>query len=160
LPAVPDSWAAALARPVVPDPYQQEPACHAAVTRFESAFAEVETASAGLPSGVVAHYELLAKLGEGGMGAVYRARPQFLSQEVALKRLPADRLHDESARARFRREMEAVGRVRHPHLVAARDAGVADGQPYLVLELLDGLDLGKVVQAHGPLPVADACEVA
>jgi tRNA A-37 threonylcarbamoyl transferase component Bud32 len=160
LPAAPDSWAAALARPVAADPYQEETACQAAVTQFEAALPEARTASAALPRGVVGHYELLAHLGEGGMGAVYRARHQFLKQEVALKLLPADRLHDESARARFRREMEAVGRLRHAHLVAARDAGVSDGQPYLVLELLDGLDLGKLVQAHGPLPVADACEAA
>jgi hypothetical protein len=158
LPPVEGTWASTLARPVAADPFQEEPQCQAAVARFEAALPAAGKESPGL--GTLGPYELLAPLGRGGMGTVYRARHTFLNWVVALKLLPADRLHDEGAQARFRREMEAVGRLQHPNLVAARDAGVADGQPYLALELLEGLDLSKLAKELGRLPVAEACAIA
>ena len=82
-----------------------------------------------------------------------------LKRPVAIKVLPAGRLHDPQAIARFQREMEAVGKLDHPNLVHAHDAGEAEGQHYLVMEFLDGTDLRKLVRSSGPLPVADACEV-
>src|SRR5437762_2659566 len=72
--------------------------------------------------------------------------------------LSADRLGDPAAVARFRREMEAVGKLDHPNLVRASDAGEAGGIHFLVMDYVPGLDLSRLVRRLGPLPVADACE--
>jgi len=103
-------------------------------------------------------YLVLGRLGRGGMGTVYRARHRELDKIVALKVLPADRV-DEVAVARFRNEMKAAGRLGHPNIVAATDAGRVDGTYYLAMDFVDGLDLARVVERVGPLPVADACEL-
>jgi serine/threonine protein kinase len=103
-------------------------------------------------------YELVEQLGRGGMGTVYKAFHTRLKRPVALKLLPKARLQDAQAVARFQREMEAVGRLDHPHLVRAYDAGEADGQLYLAMEFLEGLDLARLVRRSGPLSVANACE--
>ena len=93
------------------------------------------------------------------MGTVYKALHTRLKRPVAIKLLPGRRLADPEAVARFQREMEAVGRLDHPHLVRAYDAGEAEGHQFLVMEFLHGVDLAKLVRRDGPLPVADACEV-
>jgi serine/threonine protein kinase len=107
----------------------------------------------------VGHYELLEKLGQGGMGEVYRALHTNLQKMVALKLLPEGRLRDEDALRRFKQEMAAVGKLDHPHIVRAFDAGQADGQHYLVMEYVEGIDLSRLARLHGPLPIADACEI-
>ena len=104
-------------------------------------------------------YEILAKLGEGGMGTVYKARHKRLKRIVAIKLLPKERLADARAVARFEREMEAVGAVDHPHVVRAMHAGEDAGRPYLVVEYVDGLDLTDILAQRGSLPIADACEL-
>ena len=81
------------------------------------------------------------RLGEGGMGAVYKARHKKLKRIVAIKLLPKERLANPTALARFEREMEAVGAVDHPNIVRALHAGEDKGTPYLVIEYVDGLDL-------------------
>ena len=105
-------------------------------------------------------YELLKKLGQGGMGTVYQAQHVRLKRVVALKVLPANRLGNPAAITRFEREVEAVGRLDHPHIVRALDAREVDGIRFLVMEHVDGLDLAEVVARCGPLSVADACEAA
>lgn len=115
-----------------------------------------------VPVGVprrIGQYELFEKLGQGGMGAVYRARHVNLKRDVALKLLPADRGTNHVYLARFYREMEAIGKIDSPHVVCATDAGEADGWHYLVMEYAPGIDVGKIVQARGRLAVADACEI-
>ncbi len=104
-------------------------------------------------------YRLLEKLGQGGMGTVYRAVHMRLEKEVALKVLPAERTTNAEAVARFKREMRAVGRLHHPNIVAAYDAGEADGAHFLVMEYVRGVDLTRILNEHGPLNVADACEL-
>lgn len=104
-------------------------------------------------------YEILEKLGEGGMGAVYKARHMRLKKIVALKVLPRDRELKPEVIARFEREMEAVGKLEHPHLVRAMDAGEFDGTHFLVMEYVDGVDLSQLVKLQGPLSLADACEL-
>lgn len=103
-------------------------------------------------------YEILGRLGEGGMGTVYRARHRELDRVVALKVLPADRV-DEAAVARFRNEMKAAGRLDHPNIVAARDAGRVGSTYYLAMDFVDGADLSSLVHRLGPLPVSDACDL-
>jgi serine/threonine protein kinase len=113
--------------------------------------------AARFPGGRLGRYEILEKLATGGMGAVYKARHVELGKVVALKVLPATEM-DEVSLARFKNEMRAIGRLDHPHIVAAHDAGDADGVHYLAMELVDGVDLARLVQQHGRLSVADACE--
>jgi serine/threonine protein kinase len=104
-------------------------------------------------------YELLEPIGRGGMGIVYRARHVRLQRIVAVKVLPNLQLADDSAIIRMQRESAAAGRVRHPNIVFATDAGESGGIHYLVMEHVEGTDLSKLVAALGPLPVADACEI-
>ncbi len=98
-------------------------------------------------------YELLGTLGEGGMGTVYRARHTRLDRQVALKLLPARRLRDNAAVARFEREMKAIGRLDHPTIVRATDAGDVDGTHFLAMDYVEGIDLSKLVRLVGPLDV-------
>lgn len=104
-------------------------------------------------------YELLEPLGHGGMGTVYRARHQSLDRIVAVKLLPGRRLRAPQAVERFRREMKAIGRLNHPSIVRATDAGDVDGTHYLAMDYVHGIDLARLVRLTGPLPVPEACEV-
>src|SRR5687767_12687897 len=90
-------------------------------------------------------YRLLERVGSGGMGAVYRALHVRLDKEVALKVIQPLRGHDARLRDRFQREMKAIGRLRHPHIVLATDAGQARNVLYLVMELEQGEDLASYV---------------
>jgi uncharacterized protein (TIGR03067 family) len=104
-------------------------------------------------------YRLVKKIGEGGMGTVYHAFHVHLAKHVALKILPSDKLRSKQSVARFRQEMRAVGKVNHPNVVSASDAGTIDGQHFLVMELVQGADLARIIHDRGPLKVADACEI-
>ena len=159
-----------LRRPEPVDPFSDESDCQAAVERvaglahdssqetFVAQAAPLEPA-AEIELGSLGHYKLLSKLGQGGMGAVYKALHTKLDRVVALKVLPAGRLSDQQAVSRFEREMRAVGKLQHPHIVAAHDAGEVDGTHYLVMELVEGIDLAGLVQQRGPLPISAACEM-
>ena len=115
--------------------------------------------AAAATTGQLGQYQLLEKLGSGGMGTVYKARHTKLKRLVAIKVLPSDRVANESAVARFHREMEAVATLDHPNIVRAYDAGEEAGTHFLVMEFVDGIDLSHLVKLRGPLPVADACEL-
>ena len=104
-------------------------------------------------------YRLVKKIGEGGMGTVYQAVHIHLAKHVALKILPSDKLRSKQSVSRFRQEMRAVGKVNHPNVVSASDAGTIDGHHFLVMELIHGADLARIIHARGPLDVADACEI-
>lgn len=104
-------------------------------------------------------YELLEKLGEGGMGAVWKARHCKLDKLVALKLLRAPLTSEPETIRRFEREMRAVGKVDHPNIVRALDAGEVHGLHYLVMEYVDGIDLSKYIAQHGPLSVSDVCVI-
>ncbi len=103
-------------------------------------------------------YRILAKLGQGGMGAVYQARHSRLDKVVAIKILSAQVTQQADAVIRFEREMRAVGKLSHPHIVQAFDAGEIDGTHYLAMEYVEGVDLQQLVKDRGPLPVSDACQ--
>src|SRR5262249_30721108 len=81
-----------------------------------------------------------------------------LKKDFALKVLSPRLTCDPEAVRRFERETEALGRLEHVHLVRASDAGVECGTPFVVMELLEGMDLAKLTQQHGGWPVAEACE--
>ena len=111
-----------------------------------------------LPSSVGA-YELLSRLGRGGMGTVYLARHTSLDRHVAVKLLPSLPAQNAEFVARFQREMRAAGRLDHPAIVRVTDAGEADGVHFLVMEAIDGLDLSYVARSIDRLGIADACEI-
>ena len=160
-------------QPAPLDRYSQEAACQDAITRsiaLGGGFAEAtddtpadtttEPAEEAEPVlGQMGDYKLVEELSHGGMGTVYRAVHVRLGREVALKVLPKGRHTDQRAVARFEREMAAVGKLDHPHIVRATDAGEVEGVQYLAMELIDGFDLTELVDYLGPLGVADSCLV-
>jgi serine/threonine-protein kinase len=105
-------------------------------------------------------YVVLEKLGEGGMGAVFKARNWKLGQVVALKVIRKERLANETAVLRFEREIRAASQLSHPNIVRALDAGQAGDAHFLVMEHIEGTDLARIVRERGPLPVAIACDMA
>src|SRR5512136_818272 len=86
----------------------------------------------------VGPYEILAAIGAGGMGEVYRAHDTRLDRDVALKVLPADALGDDTARARLVREARLASKLNHPHICTIYDVGTAEGQTYVAMELVEG----------------------
>jgi serine/threonine protein kinase len=102
----------------------------------------------------VAHYRILSKLGEGGMGTVYVAEDTLLGRRVAIKSLKIGSVPShQSYRARFLREARAASRLNHPHIATVHDFGeTEDGQPYLVMELIDGRSLSTLLREES-LPV-------
>jgi hypothetical protein len=94
------------------------------------------------------------------MGTVYRALDPRTGRAVAVKVMAAEMAADPTLLRRFQRECSAAARLRHPHVVRGLDSGFEGGLPYLVLELVDGPDLGRHVREHGPLPEAGAVRLA
>ena len=108
-------------------------------------------------------YEVLGKLGQGGMGAVYLAKQKSLERLVALKMLPAERAHDAIAVARFKREIEALSRCEHPNVIKILACGEARGTHYYAMEYVEGADLARVARALSSssdfdTAISSACE--
>src|ERR1700727_2022962 len=111
------------------------------------------------PGSKVGPYEIVAPLGAGGMGEVYRARDSRLGREVALKVLPETFAKDADRLRRFEQEARAVAALNHPNILAIHDIGELNGAPYLVSELLEGHSL-RVEMNNGALPTRRAVEYA
>jgi len=103
-------------------------------------------------------YVVLERLGEGGMGEVFKARHPTMDRLVALKRIRKERLTSPDAVRRFYQEVRAAARLAHPNVVYALDTFQAGDTHILVMEYVEGIDLARLVQQSGPLPVAQACE--
>jgi serine/threonine-protein kinase len=106
---------------------------------------------------VLGHYVLLDSLGEGGMGQVFKARHRRLERVVALKVIRPERLASPDAVRRFEREARAAARLTHPNIVTIYDADEVNGTHFIAMELIEGIDLDRLVTEHGPLPVGRAC---
>ena len=113
----------------------------------------------------IAHYEIREKLGQGGMGEVYRAHDEKLGRDVALKILPEDAARDPERRARFQREARAIAALKHPNIVTVYSVEEADGFTFLTMELIEGHSLGFMIPPDGlrldhffnySIPLADA----
>lgn len=170
-----DSLAFQLRAPARPAPYAKESACEGAIeavraigrdasfaTLYQAGETPIEAESLSASPGLnrkIGSYQLLETVGRGGMGTVYKALHVKLDKVVALKVLPSDRLRDPQAVSRFEREMRAVGKLHHPNIIAAHDAGEIDGTHFLVMELVEGDDVAALVQRRGPLPIREACEI-
>ena len=114
-------------------------------------------------------YEVLALIGAGGMGEVYRARDPRLNRDVAIKVLPAERVADEGRRRRFVQEAQAASALNHPHIVTIHEIESADGRDFIVMELVRGKSLDTLIPRNGmrlsevvriAIPVADALAAA
>jgi serine/threonine protein kinase len=107
----------------------------------------------------LAHYTVLEKIGEGGMGIVYRASDSKLGRDVALKVLPDIFLQDPERLARFRREAQLLASLNHPHIASIYGLEEIEGGQALVLELVEGPTLENRI-AEGPVPLDEALRIA
>src|SRR5687767_11452519 len=112
-----------------------------------------------LPTGTrLGAYEILAPLGAGGMGEVYRARDARLRRDVAVNVLPAEVAADPERLARFEREARAVAALNHPNIVTIHSIEDADGTRFLTMELVEGQSLDRHI-VPGGLPIARVLEL-
>jgi serine/threonine-protein kinase len=108
---------------------------------------------------VLGQYRLFDELGQGGMGKVFKARHVVMGRLVALKVLFPGLQADPEARALFDREIRAVTHLHHPNIVMAYDANEVNGERFLVMEYVEGKNLGQLLHERGPLPIRQACEL-
>jgi serine/threonine protein kinase len=104
-------------------------------------------------------FEIVAELGRGGMGVVYKARQKSLDRTVALKMIREAHLASPDDAARFRTEAAATARLKHPNIVTVYEVGTVGGQAYLCMEYVDGPTLAQRVSADGPLPPREAARL-
>jgi serine/threonine protein kinase len=139
-----------------------------ATAQFAHAFARpalTATAPASPSSGpspapdTLGDYEILEELGRGGMGVVYKARQKSLNRLVAVKMMRDARLASETDRARFRSESAAVAKLKHPNIVTVHEVGERDGQPFFVMEYVEGVPLSQRIAEGGPLPPREAARL-
>ncbi len=114
-----------------------------------------------LPGRLIAgRYRIIALLGKGGMGEVYRADDLTLGQPIALKFLPDDAARDEALLERFRNEVRIARRVSHPNVCRVYDVGEVDGHSFFTMEYVDGEDLASLLRRIGRLPPDKALDIA
>ena len=104
-------------------------------------------------------YEILAPLGAGGMGEVYRARDTRLGREVAVKVLPADRAADPDRRRRFEQEARSASALNHPNILTIHEVGSEGETTFIAMELVEGRTVRELV-ASGPVPTKKLLDVA
>src|SRR5262249_54686544 len=97
----------------------------------------------------ISHYRILEKLGEGGMGVVYKARDSHLDRFVALKILPAERMADPDRKRRFVQEAKAASSLNHPHIVTIYDIDQQEGIDFIAMEFVPGKTLDHLIPRHG-----------
>ena len=104
-------------------------------------------------------YELIERIGDGGMAEVYRAHDKMLDRFVAIKILHPQFTSDESFVARFRREAQGAAKLSHPNIVSIYDVGSCDGKHYIVMEYIKGETLKDKINREGPLPIDTTLEI-
>lgn len=109
---------------------------------------------------LASRYRIVAALGRGGMGEVFRAEDLTLQQEIALKFLPHELTSDSEALERFHREVRVARQVSHPNVCRVFDIGVADGAPFITMEYVDGEDLSSLLRRIGRFPQDKGLEIS
>jgi serine/threonine protein kinase len=112
-----------------------------------------------MDGGELGHFSLLEKIGEGGMGRVYKARDRRLERFVAIKLLAEGRLTDPDRRARFIQEAKAASALNHPNIITIHEIGEHDGRTFIVMELVDGKPLNELIPRKG-MRLTDALRIA
>src|SRR5882724_4905585 len=107
----------------------------------------------------VGHYEILEKIGEGGMGMVYKARDVLLNRTAALKFLPADSAGADDKRRRFHQEAQSASALNHPNIVTIYEVGQSGGRDFIAMELVQGRSLDELIGGK-PLPAGKAIAYA
>ena len=110
---------------------------------------------AGLTAEQAGQYVLVDSIGQGGMATVYRATQPSIGRTVAVKVLPSHFLQDATFLERFRREVQVIAQLQHPHILPVYDFGEQDGIPYIVMAYMDGGTLADRI-AHGAIPLREA----
>jgi serine/threonine protein kinase len=111
------------------------------------------------PVQTIGNYDLLEKIAEGGMGAIYRGRHRDSGQVVAIKIMPAHMATNPVLLKRFEQEFRAASRLDHPNVVRALDYGDTGSMPYLVMEFVEGESLGRKLERDGRMPESDAIRI-
>ncbi|MFK7738446.1 MAG: serine/threonine-protein kinase [Pirellulaceae bacterium] len=111
------------------------------------------------PGTLVRDYEIIRRIGWGGMGTVFLAMHTRLKRRVALKFISSHLANASVADSRFKSEMEAIGDLDHPNIVRALDAGEDKGRQYLAMDYIEGISVSELLKEHGPLNPFDAAEV-
>ena len=112
-----------------------------------------------MDGGELGHFSLLEKIGEGGMGRVYKARDKRLDRFVAIKLLAEVRSTDADRRARFVQEAKAASALNHPNIITIHEIGEQHGQTYIVMELVDGKPLNELIPRKG-MRLTEALRIA
>ena len=142
-------------------PRPRRPASSSSTTRTPSSSAFALNEGRFLPGQFIARrYRIIALLGKGGMGEVYRADDLTLGQPVALKFLPEEASRDEGLLDRFRNEVRIARRVSHPNVCRVYDVGEVDGNTFFTMEYVDGEDLSSLLRRIGRLPQDKAVDIA
>ena len=115
--------------------------------------------SSSLIGQTISHYRILEKVGEGGMGVVYKAHDLHLDRLVALKLLPSEKLADETRRQRFVQEAKSASALNHPNIIHIYDVTEANGKPFLAMEYVSGRTLSQVIARKG-VGLHDALKIA
>ncbi|WP_067271631.1 protein kinase domain-containing protein [Mitsuaria sp. 7] len=119
-----------------------------------------KVASNDAPVRQVGRFQVLDRIGRGGMASVFKAHDPSIGRDVAIKFLHASLCEDEEYHARFLREARASGSLSHPNIVTVHDVGEVDGRPYMAMELLDGDPLADLLEPGTPLPIRDTVVMA
>ena len=127
----------------------------------QTVFPPNDRATCEVPPELAGHprYRILAKIGKGGMGDVYKAEHRLMHRTVALKVINHVLVNNPQAIERFRREVQAAASLTHPNIVSAYDAGQAGRAHFLAMEYVEGTDLAGIVKQRGPMSSEDACRL-
>jgi serine/threonine protein kinase/Tol biopolymer transport system component len=167
---LPEAWISLVSRCMAKRPEDRPPSMDAVVSVLEGLRDELVSGSADRSvtgplrarrvevGQTIGRYRLLSKIGEGGMGSVYRARDLTLDRQVALKTLKAEAVEDSDRRRRFVQEAKAASALNHPNIVTIHEIDERDGVSYIAMELIKGETLDQRLTA-GPLPLARALRI-